>query len=54
MLRPRESVLMKYIYIILEGDFVPGFEYLKNGWGGKGYGGFVRAMVRPRNCTQLL
>jgi hypothetical protein len=46
VLRPSERVLMKYIDIILEGHFVPGFEHLKNGWGGKGYGGFVGAKVR--------
>jgi hypothetical protein len=46
VLRPNKDILNKYIEIILEGNFVPGFEYLKNGWGGKGYGGFVGAKVR--------
>jgi hypothetical protein len=46
VLKPNKETLNKYIEIILEGNFIPGFEYLKNGWGGKGYGGFVGAKVR--------
>ena len=43
VLRPNSQVIQKYVDIILEGNYVPGFEYRKNGWGGKGYGAFVGA-----------
>jgi len=43
VLRPNHNIVQQYVDFILEGNFVPGFEFLKNGWGGKGYGGFVGA-----------
>ena len=42
VLRPNPTVLTELVDIIKEGDFVPGNQPA-NGWGGKGYGGFVGA-----------
>jgi hypothetical protein len=64
VVRPDESVFSELVDIVIKGDYVSGFSY-ENGWGGKGYGGFVGAMamqglmayyydiVRPNTAVEL-
>lgn len=44
VLRPDPSVVEELVKIIKEGNYVEGFSR-ENGWGGKGYGGYVGAMA---------
>jgi hypothetical protein len=65
VLKPNPTVLEEFIEVIREGNFVEGFAFLQNGWGGKGYGGFVGAMamqglvayyydiIRPQTSVEL-